>query len=72
MHEYLQSELLSPVKREFIDGGVFAMAGASTDHNCIVANMVSELRFGLKNTPCEPFASDMKVQVGNNFFTLMF
>ena len=66
--EYLQSELLSPVKREFIHGDVYAMAGASTNHNRIVTNMVSEFRFGLKNTSYEPFASDMKVQIENNFF----
>jgi len=29
---------------------------------------VSELRLKLKNTPCEPFSSDMKVQVKDNFF----
>ena len=66
--EYLDSELISPVKREFINGDVYAMAGASTNHNRIVANLVGELRSGLKNTPCEPFASDMKVQVDSNFF----
>ena len=66
--EYLADELLSDVKREFINGDVYAMAGASTNHNRLVANMVSELRGALKNTPCEPFASDMKVQVGNDFF----
>jgi len=66
--EYLDSELISPVKREFINGDVYAMAGASTNHNRIVANLVGELRSGLKNTPCEPFASDMKVQVDRSFF----
>ncbi len=68
--EYLDSELLSPVKREFINGDVYAMAGVSTNHNRIVANLVSELHSGLKNTPYEPFVADMKVQVGRNFFYL--
>jgi len=66
--EYLKSELLSSVKREFINADVYAMAGASTNHNRIVANMVSEFRTALKNTPCESFASDMKVQAGDDFF----
>lgn len=68
VQDYLDSEINSPVKREFINGDVYAMAGASTNHNRIVANFVSEFRFALKNTPCETFASDMKVQVSNDFF----
>jgi len=66
--EYLDSELVSDVRRELINGDVYAMAGASTNHNRLVTNVVSELRFALKSTPCEPFASDMKVQVGKDFF----
>mgnify|MGYP000562428963 FL=1 len=66
--EYLESELISSVKREFINADVYAMAGASTNHNRIVANLVRELGNVLKNTPCESFASDMKVQVGDDFF----
>jgi len=69
---YIESELLSSVKREFINGDVYVMAGASTNHNRIVTNMVSELRSGLKNTSCEPFASDMKVQVDRDFFIMMY
>ena len=66
--DYLEGELLSPIKHEYIEGDVYAMAGASSNHNRLVTNLVSEFRFALKNTPCEPFASDMKVQVENNFF----
>jgi len=66
--EYLASELVSNEKHEFINGDIFAMAGASTNHNRIVANMVSEFRTILKGTPCEPFASDMKAKVGVNYF----
>lgn len=68
VQEYLHSEEHSSIKREFINGEVYAMTGASSDHNRIVTNLLSELRFALKNTPCEPFASDMKVQVKDNFF----
>ncbi len=66
--EYLAGELISQVKHELTNGDVFAMAGASTNHNRIVTNMLSELRFALKGLPCEPFASDMKAKVGHNFF----
>ncbi len=66
--EYLQGELTSELKHELIDGCAYTMAGASSNHNRIVVNIISELAIGLKNTPCEPFASDMKLRVFNNFF----
>jgi len=66
--DYLSGELISEMKHELVDGHTYAMAGASTNHNRIMTNFASELRLVLKNTPCEPFSSDMKVQVENNFF----
>ncbi|MDD2759556.1 MAG: Uma2 family endonuclease [Methylomonas sp.] len=68
IQDYLKGELHSTVKHEYIDGQVYAMAGASSSHNRIVANTLGELRFALKGTPCESFASDMKVRVEDNFF----
>ncbi len=65
---YLENELSSEVKHEFINGDVYAMAGASSNHNRLVANIVRELGSHLKGSPCEPFASDMKVQVNSDLF----
>lgn len=66
--EYLQGELVAEFKHEFIDGEVYAMAGASESHNLLSINMLSELRDKLKGTPCRAFISDMKVKVANDFF----
>jgi Uma2 family endonuclease len=66
--EYLQGELVAEIKHEFIDGKVYAMAGASENHNLLSLNMASELRNKLKGTSCRTFMSDMKVKVGNDFF----
>ncbi len=66
--EYLQSELVAEIKHELFDGEVYAMAGASENHNLLSLNMASELRNKLKGTPCKTFMSDMKVKVGNDFF----
>jgi len=66
--DYLENELASEVKHEIINGDVYAMAGASTNHNRLVANITRELGNHLKGSPCEPFASDMKVQVSSDFF----
>ncbi|MGZ5007521.1 MAG: Uma2 family endonuclease [Methylobacter sp.] len=65
---YLQGELTSEIKHEYIDGAVYAMTGASKNHQRITGNVSREFGNQLKNTPCEPFASDIKVKVGSKFF----
>lgn len=66
--EYLDGELLSDIKHEYIDGDVFAMSGASANHNVLAGNVFGELRNHLKGKPCRPFTSDMKVKVGTKYF----
>ncbi len=66
--DYLTGELTSEVKHEYIDGTVYAMAGASRNHERIAGNVFGELRNFLKNKPCEPFNSDLKIKVGSRFF----
>ncbi|MFI3218831.1 MAG: Uma2 family endonuclease, partial [Methylococcales bacterium] len=65
---YLADELNADTKHEYIDGDVYAMAGASKNHESISGNVLAELRQHLKNTPCRPFGSDIKVKIGNQFF----
>jgi Uma2 family endonuclease len=65
---YLQGELLSEIKHEYIDGAIYAMAGASKNHQRIIANVSGEFWTQLKNMPCESFSSDIKVKVGSKFF----
>ncbi|MFZ2171994.1 MAG: Uma2 family endonuclease [Methylococcaceae bacterium] len=66
--DYLQGELISEVKHEYFDGSLYAMGGASKNHERIAGNVFGELRSYLKNTPCEPFSSDINVKVGQDFF----
>jgi Uma2 family endonuclease len=66
--DYLQGELHSETKHEYIEGQVYAMAGASRNHERIAGNVFGEIRNWLKNSSCEPFASDIKVKAGGNFF----
>ncbi len=65
---YLQGELTSETKHEYIDGAVYAMAGASKNHQRITGNVSREFGNQLKNKTCETFASDIKVKVGSKFF----
>lgn len=66
--EYLQGELLAETKHEFLDGDVYAMAGASENHNLLAGNLFAELKAKLKGTPCRTFMADMKVKAPQAFF----
>ena len=61
--EYLEGERLAEVRHEYVDGRVYAMAGASDDHNRIAGNFFAELRGSLRGHRCEPFINDMKVKI---------
>ncbi|MCC6551747.1 MAG: Uma2 family endonuclease [Polyangiaceae bacterium] len=61
--EYLAMERSSPQKHEYSGGEVFAMAGASKEHNLIVTNVVGELRNALRRLPCEVYPSDMRIKI---------
>ena len=66
--EYLAGEEISEIKHELIDGEVFAMSGASKNHERIAGNIFRKIGNFLDGSPCEPFSSDVKVKVDNNFF----
>ena len=66
--DYLDTEPYSELKREYIDGYVYAMAGAKAAHNRIARNVLSAFTVHLKGQPCQPYMSDMKVKVGKNYF----
>jgi len=68
IEEYLKDEMTREVKHELIDGQIYAMAGASANHDRISSNMSRKFGNHLENSPCEPFGSDMKVKVGSKFF----
>jgi Uma2 family endonuclease len=61
--DYLDAERSSPVKHVLWDGEIYAMAGASKEHNLLVAALLGELRNGLRASPCRPYASDQRIRV---------
>src|SRR4051794_30434418 len=61
--EYLALERQSELRHEFLDGEVFAMAGASLHHNRIVRNVGGTLYSQLLGRPCEVFFGDMRLRV---------
>ena len=52
---YLEGEQRSEIKHEYIDGEVYAMAGASKNHQRLTTRLVQQLANHLDNTPCEVF-----------------
>ncbi|EDN69910.1 protein of unknown function DUF820 [Beggiatoa sp. PS] len=61
--EYLAIERQAKYKSEYFEGEIFAMSGASPEHNQITINIVGELYAQLKKRPCRVFMSDMRVKV---------
>lgn len=61
--EYLSRERLSPVRHEYHDGEIFAMAGASREHNLIAVNLSREVGNQILDRPCESYVSDMRVWI---------
>ena len=61
--DYLQGELISEIKHEYINGQVYAMAGAKRARNIISGNLFGYLFNHLRGTSCRVFGSDMKVGI---------
>lgn len=61
--DYLLAEQTSEIRHEYIGGDLYAMAGASEEHNFISLNIASALRAHLRGKPCKVFIHDMKAKV---------
>lgn len=68
--DYLNLEETSEIKHEYVDGEVYAMAGASERHIRIALNAAFQLRMATRGSPCGVYVSDMKLKVGpqNSFY----
>jgi len=59
--EYLEGERSSEVRHEFVDGRIYAMAGASLKHNEICGDLYGIVRNHLRGGPCRTFIEAVKV-----------
>jgi Uma2 family endonuclease len=66
--QYLAWEAEQRERHDFVNGEVFAMAGAEDRHVSCCLNVAIALRQHLAGTPCRTFLADMKVRAGLNFF----
>lgn len=66
--QYLDLERISPVRHEYLDGYVYALAGGTQAHSVIYANLVAALRAAVRGGPCRVYTADMKVRVTERRF----
>jgi Uma2 family endonuclease len=62
-HVYLERERAATYKSEYINGEMYAMAGASEAHNLITINAVTALHGQLRKCGCRIYANDMRVKI---------
>ncbi|TAE59357.1 MAG: Uma2 family endonuclease [Nostocales cyanobacterium] len=61
--QYLAIEEKSPVKHEYINGYIYAMAGASDPHITVTGNIFTLIRNHLRGSGCRVFFTDMKTRI---------
>ena len=64
--QYLAFELQSSARHEYLAGEVFAMTGASAQHNSIATRLMVATASHLRGAPWQAFMSDVKVRVRTN------
>ncbi len=70
IESYLTFERQAETRHEYLDGEIFAMAGASRIHNLIVGNTFAAIHNQLKGRPCEPYTDNMRVRTpSSDLFT---
>jgi Uma2 family endonuclease len=66
IQEYLEMEKAAANKHEYYKGEIFAMAGVGPRHNVIFSNLFGDIAFRLKDNPCRPYGSDMRIHIPEN------
>jgi len=66
--EYLALEDESPIRHEYLDGEIYAMAGGTPDHAALAAAILSILRSQLP-PGCRAFTSDLRVRIPSSGLT---
>ncbi len=61
--EYLAREASAPIRHEYVNGEIFAMAGGSIEHGRLCMSLGSELRLALAGRPCVVLSSDVRLRV---------
>lgn len=63
IEQYLQWEEQQEEKHEYVNGMIYAMAGAAENHVSITANFTAIILTHLRGNQCKVLSSDMKVNI---------
>jgi Uma2 family endonuclease len=68
LQEYFEIEKNSPIKHEYVYGEIFAMVGASLNHNRIAGAIYLQLEQQLVDSTCEALINDMRTRTHNQIY----
>ena len=63
--EYLEFEVNSDIRHEYIDGLIISITGGTPDHNQVAGNFYAVLNFALKRQPYQVFVTDQRLWIPN-------
>ncbi|MGF1497283.1 MAG: Uma2 family endonuclease [Elainellaceae cyanobacterium] len=66
--EYLAIEYQTVIRHEYRHGLVYAMAGGSDNHSRLSINLLTEINLHLRDSDCQFFSGDVKVNYADDFF----
>ena len=61
--EYLEFEVNSELRHEYIDGLIIPMTGGTPNHNKIAGNLYVAIHFALKRQPYEVYYTDQRLWI---------
>ncbi|MEH2239710.1 Uma2 family endonuclease [Nostoc sp.] len=61
--EYLELEVISEYRHEYIDGQIIPLTGGTPNHNQIAGNLSAALNFALKRQPYRVFIADQRLWI---------
>lgn len=68
LEEYFGIEEMSPVRHEYLDGEIYAMAGGSRNHNQIAQNLTRAFD-GVRGRGCRAYLSDVRLRTPGGLYT---
>jgi Uma2 family endonuclease len=67
--QYRAAEQGSPVRHEFLNGEVFAMAGGTPEHAALMMAVGAQLVSALRGKPCRVYSADLRVRIQDTGLT---
>ncbi|MFN7661321.1 MAG: Uma2 family endonuclease, partial [Dolichospermum sp.] len=61
--EYLELEVNSEIRHEYINGLIIPMTGGTPNHNQLAGNFYAMLNFALKRQPYQVFVTDQRLWI---------